>query len=169
SGYDQYNYNSQQQQPPNYGQQHQQPYAEQGYNQYQQEYAQQGFSENNSQYGRDDEYNGYDNKSSDGQRGGEFPDEEGERGIKEFFTKTNVDAYNQEHSELRTGRVVGAALLTGLVAFGAKKYIDNRKEKQRHQMAAEIGNGGYGYGVDHKPHDGHAPHPGANPYGSQPY
>ncbi|KAI7834487.1 hypothetical protein BX661DRAFT_174927, partial [Kickxella alabastrina] len=142
-----------------YGDYSQQPPQQQfqDYNQQQQfqDYSQQPPQQQQQVFGgRPDEFNHplqYGRQSS--QYGNEYPaekqnynynedqgeNEEGERGIKEFFTKTTVDPYNQEQTEIRTGHVVGAALLTGLVAFGAKKYIDNKKEKQRMQMGNEIG------------------------------
>ncbi|KAJ2841709.1 hypothetical protein J3B02_005804, partial [Coemansia erecta] len=112
-----------QQQPQQYGQQQpQQQYP--GYEQNQQ------YQEDGSQYGyggRPDEHNapdygrqssfhgseqGYEDQNRDFNQG-EMNDDE-DRGIKQFFTNTSVDAYNQEHTEIRKGRVVGAALLTGL-------------------------------------------------------
>ncbi|KAJ1809421.1 hypothetical protein LPJ75_004389, partial [Coemansia sp. RSA 2598] len=129
---------------------------------------------NAPEYGRQSSFHGseydYDNKNRGYNQGemGEMGEEDGERGLKEFFTNTSVDAYNQEHTEIRKGRVVGAALLTGLVAYGAKKYIDTRKEKQRVKMEQEIGSGGgYAYGAEQKP--GAAPFGStqpANPYGN---
>ncbi|KAJ1886668.1 hypothetical protein LPJ66_009517 [Kickxella alabastrina] len=182
-GYGGYNQQPPQQQFQDYNQQQQ----FQDYNQQPpQQQQQQGFG------GRPDEFNHppqYGRQSS--QYGNEYPadkqnynyngdqgeNEEGERGIKEFFTKTTVDPYNQEQTEIRTGHVVGAALLTGLVAFGAKKYIDNKKEKQRMQMGNEIGGNGTFYGGDQKnsPYDSQmAPQqqqqqgpPMGNPYGAQ--
>ncbi|KAJ1942542.1 hypothetical protein GGF37_003072, partial [Kickxella alabastrina] len=123
-----------------YGDYSQQPPQQQfqDYNQQQQfqDYSQQPPQQQQQVFGgRPDEFNHppqYGRQPS--QYGNEYPaekqnynynedqgeNEEGERGIKEFFTKTTVDPYNQEQTEIRTGHVVGAALLTGLVAFGAK-------------------------------------------------
>ncbi|KAJ2703216.1 hypothetical protein FB645_003969 [Coemansia sp. IMI 203386] len=163
-------YGQQQQQYPVYDQQQQHHQQQQ---QYQDEGSQYGYG------GRPDEYNapdygrqssfhgsesGYDEKQRDFNQDG-YDGEDGDRGIKEFFTSTNVDAYNQEHTEIRKGRVVGAALLTGLVAYGAKKYIDNKKEKNRMKMEQEIG-GGYPYGAEQKTAAPFGTTQPGNPYGN---
>ncbi|KAJ2723740.1 hypothetical protein GGI07_002449 [Coemansia sp. Benny D115] len=170
SGHDQY------QQQPQYGydqyQQQQQP--QYGYDQYQQQ-PQPGAGGRpdefqppqyqNSQYGAS-EYPMEKARDFDGAPGDEY-DEDGERGIKDVFMKTSVDQYNQEHSELRVGRVAGALLVGGLAAYGIKRYMDNKKKDENMLMQNEIGGMPYG---DQKPpyasQHSMGPPPGhQNPYG----
>ncbi|KAI9506315.1 hypothetical protein GGI25_002308 [Coemansia spiralis] len=139
------NYNSDSYRPENQGYDQQFQTQEHHYNQLppQQNYPDQPYSEYHHQGNRVkpqdsvSQYPGNEHGNFDSQEGEK--DGDGERGLKEVFYKQHVDQYGQEHNEFRTGRALLATAALGAVAFGIKKAMDKKKEKEFIMQQDQIG------------------------------
>ncbi|KAJ1719429.1 hypothetical protein LPJ61_006306 [Coemansia biformis] len=107
---------------------------------------------NGSQYG-DAKYGGgqpgyhdqgaYDHPVRADETGHNNEDETTDRGVKDFFAKTQVNEYGVEQREFSYAKataVAGVAVVGGLLL---KKHLDKRKAEKEQQMQMQIQGGGY--------------------------
>ncbi|KAJ2455601.1 hypothetical protein EV183_000700 [Coemansia sp. RSA 2336] len=141
-GYQQpgYEYGQNQTNYQNYNQEYQgQGWNQQGHSEYPHDkpshyYDQQLHGQN--AYGRSDEMNsqtdGYDQYIGD--------EEPGERGIKQMFTKTEVDQYGTERETFSKGKTAGALVLGAAVAglaYKAHQSYKSKKEREQEEAMAQ--------------------------------